>query len=164
MIIRPADPDDADGVNAIYNPFILDSPATFETEPWDGERRRVWLKERSGDARRPVLVASEESGRLCGFASANDFEPRGGYATSVKTSVFLTPDCHGRGLGDALYRQLFEALARAALHRAYALIVTPNPSSIALHKAFGFREVGRLDEAGRKFGRYYSVAIFEKRL
>ncbi len=56
-------------------------------------------------------------------------------------------------------------VAAADVHRAYALIVAPNPASVALHRArSAFDRVSTLDEVGRKFGRYYSVLWFEKRL
>ena len=63
-----------------------------------------------------------------------------------------------------LYKALFEALAGTDLHRAYALIVSPNPASVALHRRFGFEQVSTLNEVGRKFGRFYDVMWFEKKL
>ena len=40
----------------------------------------------------------------------------------------------------------------------------PNPESIALHEKFGFKRVALYTEQGRKFGRYWDVAWFEKPL
>ena len=40
----------------------------------------------------------------------------------------------------------------------------PNPFSGALHRRFGFELVGTFREQGRKFGRYWDVAWFEKAL
>ena len=149
-------------MNAVYNPFIRDTPATFETAPIDETARRRWLEIRAANPRWPVFVA-EEGGRILGFANASAFDERQAYETSVKVSVFVAPEGQGRGVGAALYGALFEALARADVHRAYALIVTPNPASVRLHARFGFSHVSTLDEVGRKFGRYYSVMWFEKR-
>jgi phosphinothricin acetyltransferase len=39
-----------------------------------------------------------------------------------------------------------------------------SPSSLALHRRFGFREVGVLHEVGRKLGRYGDVLWMELRL
>jgi len=33
----------------------------------------------------------------------------------------------------------------------------PNPASIALHRRFGFTDVGVFREVGRKFGKYWDV-------
>ena len=164
MKIRRADVADAEGINAVYNPYVLESPATFETEPISRAEREAWIARLAGTPRCPVFVAEDDEGAVCGFANAAPFDPRPAYETSVKTSVFLNADCFARGLGRALYAALFKALTETDVHRAYWLIVAPNPASAALHKAFGFKHVATLDEVGRKFGRYYSVMWFEKRL
>ncbi len=163
MRIRAAMLTDAAEMNRIYNPFILETPATFETDAVNEAGRRGWLEERLSNPRWPVVVAASEAG-LAGFANASPFDPRAAYETSVKVSVFIAPEAQGRGVGAGLYGALFRALAGADVHRAYALVVAPNPASVALHRRFGFRHVSTLDEVGRKFGRYYSVMWFEKRL
>lgn len=149
-------------MNAVYNPFILETPATFETAPLDETARRRWLEARDVNPRWPVFVAAEAGG-VIGFANASAFDERAAYETSVKVSVFINPEAHGRGVGQRLYAALFEALGRADVHRAYAGIVAPNPASVRLHERFGFNHVATYDEVGRKFGRYYSVMWFEKR-
>ncbi|MFZ5616572.1 MAG: GNAT family N-acetyltransferase [Pseudomonadota bacterium] len=163
MRIRPASLKDAAGMNAMYNPFILETPATFETAAIDEASRRGWIKERLADPRHPVFVAEDADGRIAGFANASAFDPRAAYETSIKVSAFIAPYAQRRGVGTALYEALFHRLAGEDVHRAYALIVHPNPASVALHENFGFRHVSTLDEVGRKFGRYYSVMWFEKR-
>lgn len=160
--IRRATLIDANGINAVYNPYILETPATFETAPIDEAARRRWLETRLANPRCPVFVA-EDGGRIVGFANASPFDERAAYETSVKVSVFIAPPGQGRGLGALLYEALFAAITGADVHRAYALIVAPNPASVRLHERFGFSHVATLDEVGRKFGRYYSVMWFEKR-
>lgn len=162
VLVRRARSDDAAAVNAIYNPLIRDSAITFETVEHSQEDRRRWLANLACSPRHPVFVA-EMGGAVCGYANAAEFDPRGAYETSVKVSVFVAPDRQGQGVGRALYAKLFEALATADAHRAYALIVAPNPASVALHEAFGFSHVSTLNETGRKFGRYHDVLWFEKR-
>jgi len=163
IVIRRATMDDAAGINSVYNPFIRHSAITFETAEYSESDRRDWLTVQAKSLRYPVVVAVGEAG-VCGFASAAPFDPRGGYATSVKTSVFIDPQRQGAGLGQRLYAALFAALAGTGAHRTYALIAAPNPASVALHEAFGFAHVATLDEVGRKFDCYHSVMWFEKRL
>lgn len=40
----------------------------------------------------------------------------------------------------------------------------PNAASTALHERFGFNRAGFFSEQGRKFGRYWDVAWYEKRM
>jgi phosphinothricin acetyltransferase len=65
-------------------------------------------------------------------------------------------------MGTELYSALFAALTEEDLHRAYAGITLPNPTSMALHRKFGFRSIGVYREVGRKFGKYWDVEWFEK--
>ena len=163
-MIRVASLDDAAAMNRVYNPFIEKTAVTFETSPLTLRDRRAWIEERQRDPRHPVFVACAADGAVVGFANAGSFDPRGAYETSVKVSVFLAPEARGRGFGPRLYKALFEALSSADVHRAYALIVAPNPGSARLHESFGFRHVATLSEVGRKFGRYHDVMWFEKRM
>jgi len=82
----------------------------------------------------------------------------------VETSVCLAPGAVGRGLGAQLCSRLFEALAGKDVHRALAGITLPNEASVRLHQGFGFRLVGIFRENGRKLGRYWDVAWYEKPL
>lgn len=162
--IRPARPGDANGINAVYNPYIKGSAATFETYEYSEAERIRWLAERAESGLHPVLVAVESDGLICGFANAAPFDARGAYQSSVKTSVFVTSEVAGQGVAKRLYGALFETLAITGAHRAYALIVEPNPASIAVHERLGFAHIATLNEVGCKFGLYHNVMWFEKRL
>ncbi|PGH49904.1 GNAT family N-acetyltransferase [Streptomyces sp. Ru87] len=101
--------------------------------------------------------------RILGYATSSPFRPKPAYGTSVETTVYCAPDALGRGVGSLLYTRLFEELAGEDLRRAYAGIALPNAASVRLHERFGFGPVGTFHEAGRKFGRYWDVAWFERR-
>lgn len=78
--------------------------------------------------------------------------------------VYVSREFIGGGVGTALYRHLFRVLDREDVHRAYAVMSLPNEPSIALHERFGFVRAGFFSEQGRKFGRYWDVAWYEKRM
>jgi len=161
--VRPATGDDLQAVNDIYNHYVAESHITFDVEPVSMEQRREWFTH-YGPAGRHRLFVAEDGGRVVGYASSSRFRPKPGYLTSVETSVYLEPDATGRGAGSRLYESLFKSLEGEDVHRAYAGIALPNPASIALHEKFGFKRVAHFTEQGRKFGRYWDVAWFEKPL
>jgi phosphinothricin acetyltransferase len=161
--VRSAKADDLPAINEIYNRYVQDSHVTFDLEPSTIEARREWFRHYSDKGPHRVFVAVDE-GQVVGFATSSEFKSRPGYATSVETSVYVAPEHLGKGTGARLYAKVFDALKGQDLHRAYAGIALPNPASIALHERFGFKRVAVFTEPGRKFGRFWDVAWFEKPL
>lgn len=111
------------------------------------------------------MVATEaDTQEILGYATSSPYRAKRAYDTSVEVTVYVAPSAGRRGIGTLLYKALFEALADEDLHRAYAGIAQPNEASTRLHERFGFRYVGTYREVGRKFGRYWDVAWYEKDL
>jgi len=162
MTVRPATEADATAISAVYDHHVLHSVATFDVVPPTAADRLLWLAQHTG-GRHQALVA-EVDGAVVGFASSSSFRPRAAYDTTVESSVYLAPDAVGRGLGRALYAELFTRLAEEDVHRVLAVVAQPNPASEALHRSFGFQHVGTFSETGRKFGRYVDIAWFERAL
>lgn len=166
--VRPGTEADLDALAEIYNHYVRETAVTFDTTVFLPEERRPWLLSHPIDGPHRLMVAREgktmgKSGIL-GYATSSAFRARPAYATSVEVSVYCAPDAGGRGVGTLLYKALFEALADEDLHRAYAGIALPNEASVRLHERFGFRHVGTCREVGRKFGRYWDVAWYERGL
>ena len=59
---------------------------------------------------------------------------------------------------------LIDALQGEDIRRLIAGITLPNAPSVALHLSFGFRLIGVQSEIGRKFDRYWDVALYERSL
>ena len=152
---------DLESINDIYNEYVKETHFTFDIEPITLEARRDWFSHYGSTGRYRLLVAVS-NGSVVGFTSSSRFRPKPAYETSVETSIYLTAGEVGRGAGSKLYTELFKALEDEDVHRAYAGIGLPNPASIALHERFGFKRVAHFTEQGRKFGRYWDVAWFEK--
>jgi phosphinothricin acetyltransferase len=161
--VREATADDLSAVNDIYNQYILEAHYTFDLEPWTMDARREWFTHYRTTGCHRLLVAISED-RLIGYASSSRYRPKAAYITTVETSIYIASDSVGRGAGSRLYRDLFKILEGEDVHRANAGITLPNPASIALHERFGFKRVALFTEQGRKFGRYWDVAWFEKPL
>ncbi|MFD7610976.1 GNAT family N-acetyltransferase [Streptomyces sp. NPDC059828] len=165
MQVRAGSEGDLPALTELYNHYVRETAITFDTAVFTPEQRRPWLHSHPEDGPHRLLVASDDHlGRLLGYASSNPFRPKPAYGTSVEVSVYLAPKAAGQGIGTLLYDALFHALASEDLHRAYAAIALPNEPSVRLHERFGFRHVGTFGQVGRKFGRYWDVAWYEKEL
>ena len=159
--IRAATLGDLPRLTEIYNHYVMTTPITFDLEPFTPEQRVSWFEEHTA-GRRHQLVVAEVDARVVGFACTGQFRVKRSYDTTVETTIYCAPGATGRGIGTLLYGALFAALANEDINRFVAAITLPNDASIALHKGFGFRQVGVFSENGRKFGRYWDVAWFER--
>ncbi|WP_055529773.1 GNAT family N-acetyltransferase [Streptomyces graminilatus] len=163
--VRPGVEDDLAALTELYNHYVRETPTTFDTEPFTPDERRSWLLSYREDGPHRLMVAADvDSQRILGYATSGPHRPKPAYGTTVEVTVYLAPDAGGRGVGTLLYEALFEALAGEDVHRALAGVVPPNEASVRLHERFGFRYVGTFHELGRKFGRYWDVAWYEKEL
>jgi phosphinothricin acetyltransferase len=161
--VRPATASDLSAINDIYNQYILEAHYTFDLEPWTMDARREWFTHYGTTGRHRLLVAVAE-GEVIGYATSSRYRPKAAYDVTVETSIYLAPESVGRGAGTRLYKELFKTLEGEDVHRANAGVTLPNPASVALHERFGFKRIALFTEQGRKFGRYWDVAWFEKPL
>ncbi len=162
LCIRQVEPRDYQSILDIYNHYIEHSHVTFDVEPIALAERSEWFAMFAPAGRYRMFVA--QLGSVVGYACSTPFRPKEAYATSVETTVYVDPAHTGKGLGRRVYEPLLEALESEDAHRAYAVIALPNPSSVRLHEQLGFRKAAVLDQAGRKFGKYWDVSWYERSL
>jgi phosphinothricin acetyltransferase len=160
QLIRRADACDAQSISEIYNRYILNTTATFETEAIDQleMRRRILEKVTEYD----WLVAEDDRG-IVGYAYYGVFRPRPAYAHTVESTIYLAEGSVGKGLGTLLYSNLIDSANEKGFRELIGVIALPNEASVRLHAKLGFREVGRLEGVGRKFERYIDVALWQRR-
>ena len=97
--IRPARPEDAAALLAIYAPYVEKTAVTFEYQPPS-------LEELAGRIRRTLArypyLAAEREGRILGYAYAGPFHPRPAYCWSAEASIYVAEAARGSGVGGAL--------------------------------------------------------------
>jgi phosphinothricin acetyltransferase len=148
----------------VYNHYVERTPVTFEVTPVRPADRIAWFREHSSGGRYRLIVATDRRGRVVGWATSSPFRPRAAYQTTVETSVYCRADSVGHGVGSRLYESLFASIQKEDIERVVAGITLPNRASVHLHRRFGFRRVGTFHRVGRKLGRYWDVAWFERPL
>ncbi len=109
-MIRPAGPQDAEALAALYNRYVLHSVTTFETDTIDGAEmtRRVEEVQKLG---LPWIVL-EWDGILCGYACAVRWKGRAAYRHSVESTIYLAGIALPNPASVALHEKLgFEKVA-----------------------------------------------------
>jgi phosphinothricin acetyltransferase len=159
--IRAAVRADLAQLTEIYNYYVVNTPVTFDVEPYTVERREAWFGQFGAAGRHRLMVAEGETG-VVGYAGTMRFRPKAAYDTTVEATVYCAPEAVGKGIGGRLYAAVFEALRGEDIRRYVAGYTLPNPASAVLHERLGFKVVGVFSEVGRKFGKYWDVCWTER--
>jgi phosphinothricin acetyltransferase len=156
VVLRAMRADDWPAVAEIYAQGIAGGDATFETDvpTWDR-----WDAAHLADHR---LVA-ELDGRVVGWTAVSPVSGRCVYASVVENSVYVAEVARGRGIGGRLLAALAESTEDAGIWTIQTGIFPENETSLALHRAAGFRVVGMRERPGRLHGRWRDVILLERR-
>ncbi|MCL1880197.1 MAG: N-acetyltransferase family protein [Actinomycetia bacterium] len=152
--IRLATADDSQRILDIYRPYVVDTAITFVSSiPSAAD---IALKMQQVQKRYPYLVCTLED-RVVGFAYADEVRPHDAYRWNAELAIYLDGEYHRRGIATALYSALLQILRAQGFVNLYAVIGLPNDPSIALHRHFGFTEVGVHEKTGFKLGEWRDV-------
>ena len=161
MRCRPACARDAARLADIYAPYVADTAITFATAmPTEGEFAEKIA--RIGAAF-PFLVYEEE-GRVLGYAYAATYRVREAYRWDVELTIYLAPGIEGQGIGSELMAELLRTLEKQGYVNAYSCITLPGERSVALHRKFGFTQLGVFPHTGYKHGQWHDVVWMSKTL
>lgn len=158
---RFAEPTDAAGIVGIYAPYCDSTYISFEIVAPTVEQMRERMTRIS--AHYPWLVC-EVDGELAGYVYASQHRERAAYRWAVDVAVYVSNAYQRQGVGRALYRSLFSILREQYYCVAYAGICLPNPESVGLHEAVGFKLGGVFPANGYKLGGWRDVGWWYLRL
>jgi L-amino acid N-acyltransferase YncA len=160
LTVRDATIADAEAIARIYNQGIEDRVATLETSLRTAEERRDWLSARA--SRHPVLVATDATGAVRGWASLNQFNPRPAYDHVGDFSVYVDRDARGSGVGSLLLRALEDRARQLGYHKLVLAAFPTNSSGMRLYERRGFSVVGIYHEQGLLDNAWVDVILMEK--
>jgi len=144
---------------AIVNYFIESSAFNFRTRPQSVDEWRDDWKQLSD--RYPWLVAQEGS-EIVGLAYAGPWKARSAYDWAAESTVYAASGQHRRGIGRLLYNRLLPILDAQGYRSTIGVIAQPNPASVALHEACGFRHAGTLASVGFKHGQWRDIGFWQR--
>lgn len=157
--IRSAEIGDLTAITEIYNQAIVNTTATFDTEPKTAAEQAAWFEKHG--AKHPVFVAVS-LGVVIGWASLTEWSDRCAYSETAEVSVYVAPEHQGKGIGRELLGSLDTAARKLGYHTLISRIAGDSGASTRLHESFGFASIGVMREVGFKFGKRLDVLLMQK--
>ena len=178
MIVRNADAKrDATACAAIYAPHVEHTVASFEIQAPSADEMAARIETAFA-----WVIAEDQHGTL-GYAYGSSHRERAAYRwagdvaleidanhrpakvfrhtigtdSAGDVAVYIGAEHHRRGVGRALYTELFKQLRELGLWTLCAGITLPNAASTGLHSAMGFEPVGIYRRIGWKRGAWHDV-------
>lgn len=161
--IRPGTESDIPVLTDIFNYHIENGHSTFNEKPVTAEGMLDQFQHYGIAGPYRILVA-EIDGKVVGRASSFRYRQSQIFDKTVEIRIYLVPEAIGKGVASQLYQSLFDTLSQENIHLAVVGIALPNNRSVALHRKFGFKDVGVFDEYALVNGKFYSSVWMQKRL
>ena len=166
VTVRDAKLSDAERLLEIYAYYVEHTAITFEI---DAPSVSEFQARMEGIMERYPYLVIEKDGRIEGYAYAHAFVGRKAYDWSCEMTIYLDHEARKSGLGRQLYEALEEALKKMGILNFYACIGYPETedeyltkNSEEFHAHLGYSLVGKFQNCGYKFGRWYHMIWMEK--
>jgi L-amino acid N-acyltransferase YncA len=162
VLVRDATATDIPTIADLFNALIPTTAVAWRDHLAGVEEMTDWFVAQQGSGF-PVLVA-EIDHRVVGYCCWSSFRggPRfPGYRHTVEDTVHVDQTVHRSGVGRALLTALIDRARQNGVHTMVAGIDADNDSSIEFHRSFGFVEVARMPETGRKFDRWLDLVLMQ---
>ena len=157
VVIREVRDRDRDMILAIFNYYAATSYAAYPEIPVN-DRFFAFLRE--GALGFYVL----ESEANVGFGLMKPLMPFPAFMTTGMLTYFIQPEYTLMSLGKTLLCRLTDDAKKMGVTSLVANMASKNKASIQFHLGCGFTEVGRLQNAGSKFGEPFDVIWMQKML
>ena len=148
-------------IKVIYDWYILNSTATFHTEPINIEELgdMIFIEH-------PVycsyLIYLETS--LVGYCYLTNYKKRQAYNRTAEITVYLSPEYCGKGIGNEVLLFLENQAIQVGLKNLIGIISGNNRGSITLFEKSGYSRCAHFRNVGEKFGEILDVVAFQKEI
>ena len=162
LLIRPAQPEDAAAIVAIFNPIIESGKYTVFDTPFTIEAERDYIANFPARGIFHVAIRQDDQ-KIVGFQS---MEPFATYTRAfdhvgvVGTYVDLAE--RGQGIAGQLFAATFEAARQKGYEKIFTFIRADNPAALATYQRQGFQLLGTAQRQAKINGIYVDELMVEK--
>lgn len=146
-------------IRQIFNYYVANTTITFSTELLTIDETREMVI--NADPRfKSFLMTDVES--VYGYVLLAPFKKRQAYNKTAEVTIYLKPDCMGKGMGQIALTFIEGVAQSQGFHSLIAVICTENERSEKLFLKNAYRKNAHFEEIGYKFDRYLDVACYQK--
>lgn len=145
----------------ILNYYVENGFAAFSESKLQYDLFDVYLQVSKGY---PAIAVRSDSGETVGFAWLQAYHPSKAFQRVAEIGYFLRPDYTRCGIGKAILDLFVEGVHKLNIDSILASTSSLNEPSINFHLKNGFRECGRFQRIGKKFGRDFDLVWLQKRI
>jgi L-amino acid N-acyltransferase YncA len=156
LVIEPMTAADWPAVRSIYEEGIATGNATFETQA------PAWTEWDSRHVPECRLVV-RDGDRVVAWAALSRASARQVYAGVAEDSIYVASLARGQGIANLLLSNLVRESERQGVWTLQTSIFPENEASLRLHRACGFREVGRRERIARLHSIWRDTILMERR-
>jgi L-amino acid N-acyltransferase YncA len=162
FLIRPATPNDAEAIVAVFNPIIAEGRYTAFDTPFTIEEERAYIEQIS--PRDIFHVATKrEDGRIVGFQTVSPFAQFTNAFDHVGTLGTFVEMAHQRqGIARQLFAATFAAARALGYEKLFTYVRADNEGGLATYLSQGFRVVGVAQRQAKVNGVYIDETIIER--
>jgi len=146
-------------VKKIYDHYILNSTATFYTEPVTEDELSQFIPV-DHEKYKSYLVKKDEE--IIGFCYFGQYKKRQAYDRTAEISLYLKHGFTGKGLGKIILAWLEKVALDKGIAVLIGIISGDNENSIRLFEKCGYEKCGHLKQVGEKFGKILDVVYYQK--
>ena len=147
-------------VKRIYDYYTLHTTVVYFLEPVPlGEIRRIVPV---GDRHYRSFLIGGAAGERYGFCYFSRFKEKPAFRISVEVTIYLAPDCCGKGIGRQALSLLEPYIREGGFSNAVALISAENEASIRLFEKCGYVCCAEIRDVAEKFGKKLTLKIYQK--
>jgi L-amino acid N-acyltransferase YncA len=158
VVIREVRDHDRDSIIAIFNYYAATSYAAYPEIPVN-DGFFAFLREGAF-----AFYVLECEAHVVGFGLMKPLLPFPAFMRTGMLTYFIQPEYTRMSLGKKLLDQITDDAKKMGVTSLVANMASKNKASIQFHLGCGFTEVGRLQNAGSKFGEPFDVIWMQKML
>lgn len=152
---------DLSEVKNIYDWYIVNSTATFHTEPIQIEQFKEFIYVNHSLYKSYLIFTDNE---IAGYCFLTNYKKRQAYDRTAEVTIYLKPAFCNKGIGKITLKHLEIKAKENRLKNLIGIISGDNEGSIALFEKSGFEKCAHFKNIGEKFNKILDVVAFQKEI